>query len=156
MASLAAHESGPDDLITLITAAPSTQSPPAIFSLPDELLVEIAAAGQVHEFDAEWALSHISHRFRDAIIGAPTLWTVVYTQLLVEGSVEISKLYLERSRACKIWVTLYEVPLGVDVERHSIVDRLSHLVPHIHRIRNLRIAGHRLVDAMLTPFREEI
>ncbi|KAJ7764508.1 hypothetical protein DFH07DRAFT_1059053 [Mycena maculata] len=164
MTGLATHESGPDSSTSLIAAAPSPQPPPAIFSFPDELLVEIAAAGQrdrdpapVDQFQSEWNLSHVSRRFRDAIIGAPTLWTLVTVKLRVEGSVELFKLYLERSRACKIRVTLYEMSYRVmHMDSHFIAHQLRHLVPHIGRIWRLRLVSEvqESMDAMLVPFRD--
>ncbi|KAJ7764556.1 hypothetical protein DFH07DRAFT_1016289 [Mycena maculata] len=107
-------------------------------SFPDELLVEIATAAVqedrrlADEFRAGLTLSHLSYRFRDIIIGTPTLWTVIKAELLVEGSVELLKLYLERSRACKIWVTLRE--LSDSDYRRLIAADLSHVLPHVNRI----------------------
>ncbi|KAJ7780254.1 hypothetical protein DFH07DRAFT_794365 [Mycena maculata] len=113
---------------------------PKIFSLPNELLVTIVAAGQEDRvrggFRPEWTLSHVSRRFRDTIIDASTLWTHVEAESKSEGSVEIFKLHLERSKLCRIWVTLVH---DTSIEDCSIIDHVTHLVPHIHRIWRLQI-----------------
>ncbi|KAJ7823619.1 hypothetical protein B0H14DRAFT_3469963 [Mycena olivaceomarginata] len=74
----------------------------AISSLPYELLTESTT------FKAEWTLSHVSHRFRDVVVGEPALWTLIETDFTGEGSVEILNLYLERSRTSKISLILRE------------------------------------------------
>ncbi|KAJ6613554.1 hypothetical protein B0H10DRAFT_214777 [Mycena sp. CBHHK59/15] len=97
-----------------------TPTPTAtILSLPDELLLLIAAIGLE---DArlpfgfnwlsprlEWTMSHVSRRFRNVITSAPTLWTQIEVDLPCPGSAEIFKTYLARSQACKIWVTLRDI-----------------------------------------------
>jgi hypothetical protein len=131
-------------------------SAPTISSLPNELLVAIAAAGQEGRVSdlqnlkgfkskSEWTLSHLSRRFREAIVNAPTLWTFVEVNLGDEGSVEIFKLYLERSRACHISVTLqYRLPHSsipaVDMPPHLIAERIGQIVPHVNRIWRLHVA----------------
>ncbi|KAJ6590988.1 hypothetical protein DFH09DRAFT_1306629 [Mycena vulgaris] len=131
---------------------------PAILSLPNELLVAIATAGQEDPVAAadcklEWNMSHVSRRFRAAIVGASTLWTLVEARLIFRGSVEIFKLYLERSLALKIDADLYECS-WVGVERHLIAERLSHIIPHAHRIRRLSIiATTKSMAAILATFR---
>ncbi|KAJ7028702.1 hypothetical protein C8F04DRAFT_1265661 [Mycena alexandri] len=84
-----------------------------ILTLPNELLITITAAGQEDRaqtlqpaFKSEWALSHVSRRFRDIIVGTAALWTLIEVDLGLEGSTEILKLYLERSEACSIWATI--------------------------------------------------
>ncbi|KAF7350444.1 F-box domain-containing protein [Mycena venus] len=123
-------------------------SAPIIYSLPNELLVAIAVAGQEGDgnlqprtFKPEWTLSHVSRRFRDIIIGAPVLWTFIDANLDVAGSMEILKLYLERSQACYISVTLRS---SLDTwktphEDSTIVQRLYEIVPHFHHIVKLKI-----------------
>ncbi|KAJ7481578.1 hypothetical protein FB451DRAFT_1555836 [Mycena latifolia] len=127
---------------------PSSRSPPAIFSLPNELLVEIAAAGQedrVHntlhdDFKSEWTLSHVSSRFRDVMLGAPILWTFVETELTHKGSVEILKRYLERSQTCMIHAYLCNHS-RVDVEHDLLAEWLSYISPHTRRISQLSISA---------------
>lgn len=140
-----------------LSALDAMSTPNLIHSLPNELLVAIASAGQedrvadlttLHSgwstqptaFCSEWALSYLSYRFRDVISGASELWTLTETNFAVEGSVEIFKLYLERSRACKISVTLREFPesniieSGLPMWTGQIV-----VVAHLNRIWSLRI-----------------
>ncbi|KAJ7856581.1 hypothetical protein B0H13DRAFT_1175947 [Mycena leptocephala] len=163
----------------------SAQNPAlTILSLPDELLEAIAAAGQEGRvpdlqmtFKSEWTLSHLCRRFRGAIIGAPTLWTLVEANLDKGGSVEIFKLYLERSRACNIWANLhwqwafdldlkaaseleepYLYSLGPELiqpEYGLIAERLGHIIPHVNRIWRLRIMlKTRSAGRLLTSFRD--
>ncbi|KAJ6588186.1 hypothetical protein B0H19DRAFT_1247880 [Mycena capillaripes] len=89
---------------------------PTMYSLPNELLVAIAVAGQesrvvdsletVFNLRTEWTLSHLSHRFRDVIVSAPELWTFAEVNLEAEGSAEIFSRYLEGSGTCSISVTI--------------------------------------------------
>ncbi|KAJ7747920.1 hypothetical protein DFH07DRAFT_573646 [Mycena maculata] len=58
------------------------------------------------------SITRLSHRFRDASLGAPDLWTIVDVALLFPGLVEILKLYLEHSRSREIWVTVRELSKG--------------------------------------------
>ncbi|KAJ6588337.1 hypothetical protein B0H19DRAFT_1098835 [Mycena capillaripes] len=127
------------------------KTPTTILSLPNELLVAIAAAGQegrVADLDTtfnsktEWTLSHISRRFRDVILGAPTLWTFVAADLEAEGSMEICKLYLERSKTCTISANFLYCALSVSQNLSDFLAtmrRIDHIVPHIHRISWLRL-----------------
>ncbi|KAJ6591094.1 hypothetical protein DFH09DRAFT_193222 [Mycena vulgaris] len=135
----------------------------AILSLPNELLVEIAAAGQENRVDrdekfrSEWVMSHVSRRFRDAIVGAPVLWTTVDVELGSDGAVEISKLYLERSRSCKIAATLRAEPRGYFRPPglgQIMVENLSHILPHTPRIRRLDIIAPYDSTMMLESFRD--
>ncbi|KAJ6590991.1 hypothetical protein DFH09DRAFT_1273695 [Mycena vulgaris] len=137
-----------------------------ILSLPNELLAEIVAVGQAEErieleqaltlshrfhsvaLNLEWTLSHVSGRFREAIIGAPVLWTVVRTDFSCEFSIEISKLYLERSQGCKVWVTARD-------GGHLFADHLSQIISHSSRIWRLALdSGAKSVAAMLEAFRD--
>ncbi|KAJ6588308.1 hypothetical protein B0H19DRAFT_1247993 [Mycena capillaripes] len=148
----------------------NTHTPaPTICSLPDELLELIAAAGQegrVPDYQGafnskwklshvEWTMSHISRRLREVIVGAPTLWTFVEGNLEAEGSVEILKLYLERSGGCNIWAALRSLPSRADIhDVHVMEERFSLIVPHIHRIWRLTVVLPTLWGWLLAPFRD--
>ncbi|KAJ6588282.1 hypothetical protein B0H19DRAFT_202399 [Mycena capillaripes] len=133
-----------------------------IYSLPNELLEAIAAAGQegrVPDFQgalkSEWTLSHISRRFREVVVSAPALWTLIGANLAAEGSVEILKIYLERSGGCKICAALL-LPSYADLhDIRATEESVRLVVPHIHRIRRLRVV---LMTAwgrqLLGPFRD--
>ncbi|KAJ7356754.1 hypothetical protein DFH08DRAFT_849965 [Mycena albidolilacea] len=142
----------------------------SVLSLPNELLVAIAVAGQQDRiadlnsetqsttFKSEWTWSHVSQRFRDVVVGAPELWALIETDFGSEGSVEILKLYLERSRACQISVTLHE-PSGSHLLEEGLLDRrvTRDIVPQINRIRWLRIVLTTMNwehEEMLPPFRD--
>ncbi|KAJ7806135.1 hypothetical protein B0H14DRAFT_3153016 [Mycena olivaceomarginata] len=142
----------------------------SILSLPNELLVAIAVAGQQDRiadlnsetqsttFKSEWTWSHVSQRFRDVVVGAPELWALIETDFGSEGSVEILKLYLERSRACQISVSLHE-PSGSHLLEEGLLDRrvTRDIVPQMNRIRWLRIVLTTMNwehEEMLPPFRD--
>ncbi|KAF8208219.1 hypothetical protein K438DRAFT_1930612 [Mycena galopus ATCC 62051] len=130
-----------------------------ISSLPNELLQAIAVAGQKERvedlqsaFKSEWTLTHVSRRFRDAIIGAPLLWTLVDANLDAEGSVEILKLYLQRSQGCNnIQATLQFFP--ITFESDLIAERIGHFIQHIDRVCRLRILFEDWDEGMLDSFR---
>ncbi|KAJ6515468.1 hypothetical protein C8R45DRAFT_1205719 [Mycena sanguinolenta] len=140
-------------------------SPPldAISSLPNELLEAIVAAGQerraqggVHAFDhatfkSEWTLSHVSRRFRNVILGAPALWTLIETDFGHQGSVEILKLYLKRSEPRSISTHLR---CSIENRRDLLVERVGLVVQHINRIWRLSIAACADSMEILIPFRD--
>ncbi|KAF7350434.1 hypothetical protein MVEN_01348600 [Mycena venus] len=141
-------------------------SAPAIYSLPNELLIAIAVAGQEGDgnlqwtFKPEWTLSHVSRRFRDVIVGASALWAHIDTDLDLVGSFEILKLYLERSQAYYISVTLRS---SLDMwktphEDSTIVQRLYEIVPHLYHIVKLKIILETLGEAEVLsgPFRDVV
>ncbi|KAF8190409.1 hypothetical protein K438DRAFT_1763395 [Mycena galopus ATCC 62051] len=136
-----------------------------IFYLSNELLEVIAAAGQCADFDTEcadfhpeWTLSHTSSRLRQGVIGAPALWTHVEADLELDGSVQVAKLYLERSRGRKISVNLHYdqcLPPGTDAENAPIIARFRQIaLPQIHRVWRLSIVLHaEWADLLLPPLR---
>ncbi|KAF7360534.1 F-box domain-containing protein [Mycena venus] len=144
------------------------QASTSISSLASELLVAIAAAGQESDralneneaFKPEWVLSHTSSRFREAMIDTPALWTLVEVDLDAEGSVEIAKLYLERSRVCKIRANLCHAQnLSPDADADDvppvITERFRQIIPHIHRIWWLSIAlAPEWAELLLAPLRD--
>ncbi|KAJ7481482.1 hypothetical protein FB451DRAFT_1394134 [Mycena latifolia] len=125
-----------------------SSSRPTIFSLPNELLVAITAAGQEgrvpnDDFKSEWMLSHVSRRFRDVILCVPILWTFVEVDPTLEGSAEIMRLYLARSRGHRIRANLCERS-SLIVEPDLIAKRLGHILPHTQRISRLSIRATEL------------
>ncbi|KAF8210519.1 hypothetical protein K438DRAFT_1959768 [Mycena galopus ATCC 62051] len=99
-----------------------------IYSLPDELLVAIVAAGK----KVQWTLSHVSRRLR-AVVGTSTLWTLIVTILDAEGSVEILKLYLQRSQECNISATWHNP--SPHKRSALLTERLGrHIVPYVKRL----------------------
>ncbi|KAJ7164909.1 hypothetical protein C8R46DRAFT_1220062 [Mycena filopes] len=132
-----------------------------ILCLPNELLVAISAAGQQSghllpdfqpAFKSERTLSQVSQRFRDVIIGAPTLWTRVEADLDLASSVEMAKLYLKRSRECRIWVSLRQVAHPDHNIVNLVVDGLDHIFSHFHRISRFKLTLR--LSLVLTVFRE--
>ncbi|KAJ7672597.1 hypothetical protein DFH06DRAFT_96753 [Mycena polygramma] len=143
-----------------MSAEPSAST---LLSLPNEILLAIAAAGQegrvpdpqtLFNLKSEWILSQVSCRLRAAVIGLPTLWTLVEVNLDAEGSVETSKLYLERSGACNIWCTILQRSLLGDTEFDLVRQLLRYMVPHIDRISWLRVELRmEWAHLVLVPFR---
>ncbi|KAJ6588261.1 hypothetical protein B0H19DRAFT_1247951 [Mycena capillaripes] len=134
----------------------NTQTALTIYSLPNELLAAIAAAGQEGRFQAafkpEWTLSHISRRFRDVIVRAPALWTIIQVNLAAEGSVETFKLYVERAGACELWAAI--TSSSHDLDRILVGERLAQIVPNVNRMWRLsiRVPGE-WEHLILAPFR---
>ncbi|KAJ7162131.1 hypothetical protein C8R46DRAFT_344460 [Mycena filopes] len=147
--------------------------PAVIFSLPDELLVAIASAGQEGSDPAtyqirwrasdfpEWTLSHVSRQFRDIVINAPSLWTRIETGLdrdrsiAGDRSVQVMKLYLERSRECALSVTFTQWYWSA--VQKDVADRLYHIIPHLARVSRLTIGlkGDDIqTKELLAPFLE--
>ncbi|KAJ7164892.1 hypothetical protein C8R46DRAFT_300308 [Mycena filopes] len=132
----------------------------ALLTLPNELLVAIAAAGSRPAEDltvvrqcyrCEWTLSQVSRRLRDVIIGAPTLWTLLELDLHHEELTEIAQLYLTRSRACHLSAFLYEME---DIDNDDLIaERIRVLVPHLPRIRTLRLSIYVDPGVALSPLR---
>ncbi|KAK7019825.1 F-box domain-containing protein, partial [Favolaschia claudopus] len=117
---------------------------PSIYALPNELLEAICAAGHqgrgphLPHFKPEWSLSHVSRCF---------------PVLNAEGSVEISKLYLERAQACEIWAFL-EVLEDSDVDRELVLaERFSIFLPHIHRMWRFQIQLDKFRPLIFDPLR---
>ncbi|KAJ7608436.1 hypothetical protein FB45DRAFT_946701 [Roridomyces roridus] len=136
-------------------------SPPPILRLPDELLIEIAAANPQNsltpDHPSEWVLSHVCRRFRRAVTSVATLWTRVALDLCCDASAEVFRLYLERSSACTIEVILHAMH---DAELES-PKGLHYLRPHITRIARLTIVvdcadSHEALDTILTSFRNVV
>ncbi|KAJ7721007.1 hypothetical protein B0H16DRAFT_378949 [Mycena metata] len=130
-----------------------------ILSLPNELLLAIVAAGQeleersvaAQQLRPEWTWSQVCRRFRDVIVGAPGLWTIIDLDLHSDTLADIANLYFTRSQACILNVTLRE---SKDIDNDSFVaEQLSIIVPHIHRIRQLRVFLSADPQIVLAPLR---
>ncbi|KAF7350427.1 hypothetical protein MVEN_01347700 [Mycena venus] len=130
----------------------------AIYSLPDKLLIAIAAAGQEGRVadlrpgtsKTEWALSHVSCRGSDTIVGVSALWTLVESNLDASESVEILNLYLERSRSCNISAIFHRSTV---LEYNLLRERLSQaIIPHVNRIWSLKIVLNTQWEAEYLEF----
>ncbi|KAJ7291529.1 hypothetical protein C8J57DRAFT_961406, partial [Mycena rebaudengoi] len=133
-----------------------------IISLPDELLLCIAGSvGETAEIDAgsrapsplHWIISHVCRHFRNVVLDAPMLWTIIDTELSRSGSCRISELYIERSRTSKISVTLRTVP-GDDGQSTDVDPKLLRLVSsHSNRIKRLALVSNSCSqEKILAPF----
>ncbi|KAJ6474651.1 hypothetical protein C8R47DRAFT_1143819 [Mycena vitilis] len=110
----------------------------------------------------EWTVSHLSCRFRDVVVGAPSLWKAVEASLDTVGATELLKLYLERSRACTLSLALHVgfkefTQLHVDSESirlncDCVKKQLSQISSHFTRMWSLKLVlSSRL---LLPPFRD--
>ncbi|KAJ7214731.1 hypothetical protein B0H12DRAFT_1155085 [Mycena haematopus] len=89
------------------------------------------------------------------MLGTPTLWTVVQVDLHSEGSANILQLYLARSQACSISLTLEHRTKLREESEDLISERLHQIVVHINRISWLRVVvGDWGGEFMLPPFRD--
>ena len=127
--------------------------------LPTELLVEIfrhARADSIYEARNEThsypvALSHVCHHWRTVAIGAPTLWTDIRVlEYHTEEAKEATRVYLERSRACPIFLTWFAEPGVFHTDVPGVVERL--IIPAAERWQRITlIAGNKTFpDALLT------
>ncbi|KAK7062298.1 hypothetical protein R3P38DRAFT_2597335 [Favolaschia claudopus] len=122
-----------------------------ILSLPNELLIAIAAAGQEdtrsHSPTAqksEWILSRLCRRLRNTVVGAPTLWTNIEGSRdyfntpghRVRRSGEILRLYLHRSIPLNVAVSL-RIVAGVDSE--TLADWIIQVAAEINRVESLSV-----------------
>ncbi|KAK7062326.1 hypothetical protein R3P38DRAFT_2597378 [Favolaschia claudopus] len=121
-----------------------------IQSLPNELLIAIAAAAQlgcgVNEpinSRPEWILSHFCRRFRHVIIAAPALWSNLSICLnhvqQRERLEEIFKLFLRRSIPLNVAVSLRILSPAADAT-NVLADWLSQIVPEFNRVQSLSVA----------------
>ncbi|KAJ7839563.1 hypothetical protein B0H14DRAFT_1067545 [Mycena olivaceomarginata] len=139
-----------------------------IYSLPNEIIIAIAAAGQEGHtgartcelrptkiFKPEWALSHTSRRFRDVTVGAPALWAVIEIIFDLPGSVEILDLYLQRSQGCKISATFRTLSSEDSMEGHGLfIKGLGQILLHIERLWKFAIIlDSGLAQKLLAPLR---
>ncbi|KAJ7704404.1 hypothetical protein B0H17DRAFT_1039554 [Mycena rosella] len=114
-----------------------------IFTLPDELLVCIVQAGQ-QSSDGDGALievlaSHLSQRFRWAVISAPSLWSSIELRWGVKADETRFAAYLERARACTLSVTCKYATYGgkEECDYTEVHSDLRAVAQHIPRIRRL-------------------
>ncbi|KAJ7628477.1 hypothetical protein FB45DRAFT_38676 [Roridomyces roridus] len=128
---------------------------PPILRLPNELLAEIAAArldeaarhNGFREVFLEFGLSHVCQRFRQTLLGTSAFWTTFTVNVYREGSVNLSRLYLERSATRDIRLSLAALD-GVGASS------LVHLIPHASRISRLFVAyvSPQALSEVLAPF----
>ncbi|KAJ7721025.1 hypothetical protein B0H16DRAFT_1896645 [Mycena metata] len=142
----------------LIAATKNQYAP--IYSLPDELLISIVEAAQNLQWTdpasslIEVTASHISQRFRSAIIAASSLWTSIELRWGLRSDEDRVAAYLLRSRA-----RLLSVRLKCDTYHghEDLRNKLEVVAAHISRIRRLVLqcgeAGSALQDAV-APLRD--
>ncbi|KAJ7835369.1 hypothetical protein B0H14DRAFT_3871145 [Mycena olivaceomarginata] len=115
-----------------------------IFALPDELLVSVIQAAQQatdHSARVEVVVSHVSQRFRWAVVGASSLWSSIELHWGVESDEDRFAAYLARSRTCTLSVTMkYHAFYGKEeCEYDEVPSQLAAVALHISRIRRLTL-----------------
>ncbi|KAF7366715.1 hypothetical protein MSAN_00929600 [Mycena sanguinolenta] len=113
-----------------------------ILTLPDELLVSIIQEAQQSNdpgAPVEVTMSHVSQRFRWAVIGAAALWRSLDLRWGVDSDEERLAVYLTRSRPYLLSIQLnYDDYHGREgKEYHQIRNELATVARHISRIRRL-------------------
>ncbi|KAJ6495400.1 hypothetical protein C8R45DRAFT_170122 [Mycena sanguinolenta] len=132
--------------------------PLTIFSLPNELLVAVAAAGEKHNL--QWTLSHVSRRLRSVMVATPTLWTLVEVIPGWDESIELLNLYFGRSQNCLVTLVLRH-PTWVNQrweggeELVRVAKHVAQILLHIHRVSRLSVFATRLgTEPLLGMFRD--
>ncbi|KAJ7628335.1 hypothetical protein FB45DRAFT_1059126 [Roridomyces roridus] len=107
-------------------------------------------AAQIPSFPSQTS-SSICCRFRHAVIGSPELWTKVELDATSENSTNLSQIYLERSAAREIWVTLRAPGRSTEI----LTGGLPLLTLYDIRISRVTVAADDIndLDQMLGPFR---
>ncbi|KAF7343410.1 hypothetical protein MVEN_01773400 [Mycena venus] len=129
-----------------------------IFTLPDELLVSIVEAAQQSSDPTnslvEVTASHVSQRFRCAVIGASPLWSSIELRWGVKSDEERFAVYLQRSRTCFLSVELkYDTYYGTEeCDYDDVRNELATVAQNSIRLRRLVIhcggLGLTLLDAL--------
>lgn len=117
-----------------------------IYALPNELWLQIVKMAQqpdpnpnaifatpeswAYIYPLEMTMSHVSRRWRDIVISAPTLWTRIGDF----AGQHYLELWLTRSRSCPIDITLLR-PSESEYEA-----RLATIVRHVDRLQELDIS----------------
>ncbi|KAJ6463893.1 hypothetical protein C8R45DRAFT_1024521 [Mycena sanguinolenta] len=122
--------------------AEKTNSYTPILTLPDELLVSIVQETQQSNDPGarvEVIMSHVSQRFRWAVIGAASLWRSLDLRWGVDSDEERLAAYLTRSRPYLLSIQLnYDDYHGREGKEYSqIRNQLATVARHISRIRRL-------------------
>ena len=127
--------------------------------LPTELLVAIfhhARASSVHDAYEETytypvALSHVCRYWRTVALSAPTLWTNIrILEHHTERSRETARIYLERSKACPLFLTWFTESEQLHTDVPGVIKDL--IIPEAERWQRITlIAGNKLIpDTLFT------
>ena len=129
--------------------------------LPTELLIEIfhrARANSVlddgntnYPCPAALALTHVCRHWRNVALGAPTLWTDIrIVQYDTEEFREATRIYLERSKTCPIFLTWFSDPDPPYADVQRVINDL--IIPQAARWQRITLlAGSNIAaEALLT------
>ena len=129
--------------------------------LPTELLIEIfhrARANSVlddgntnYPYPIALALTHVCRHWRNVALGAPTLWTDIrIVQYDTEEIREATRIYLERSKTCPIFLTWFSDPDPPYADVQRVINDL--IIPQAARWQRITLlAGNNVAaEALLT------
>jgi hypothetical protein len=114
--------------------------------LPTELLVEIlqhARADNLREAHQEVspypvALAQVCRLWRSVALSAPTLWTNIYImKYYTEGTGELARTYLDRSKTCPIFLTWFSKPEQYHSDALGVVNDL--IIPGAERWQRITL-----------------
>ena len=127
--------------------------------LPTELLIKIfhhTRPNSVSEdYDANYpypvALSQVCRHWRKVALGAPTLWTDIrIVQYDKEETREATRVYLERSKTCPIFLTWFPDRDQPFTDTRGVIDDL--IIPRAERWQRITLVAEigTAIDALLT------
>ena len=129
----------------------------AFDKLPTELLEEIfrharpdnAGDAYAEEFRYPVALTQVCHHWRTVALGAPTLWVNVHIMdNYTERVKEAASIYLERSKACRLFLTWFSNPGHTHADAQEVIDDL--IIPCAERWQRITlIANNEAVPVAL-------
>lgn len=128
------------ELLSLVRSAKNSFAP--INRIPYEVLSIIPDYWTDEDTEDEFddpagtnliTLTHVCHDWRDLFISRPSLWTNLDC-----GSVERTRVYIERSKSSPLKVQIFE---DVDGYKFLSEDALPLITPHLGRLKSLSISG---------------
>ncbi|KAF9645229.1 hypothetical protein BDM02DRAFT_607219 [Thelephora ganbajun] len=134
----------------------------AFDKLPTELLVEIfnrARADNVRDaynekYPYPVALAQVCRYWRRLALGAPTLWTNIrVTKYYTEGTREVARIYLERSKTCPIFLTWFSKSEQTAPDAQGVINDL--IIPGAERWQRITLIAENeaVPGALLTAMR---
>ena len=127
--------------------------------LPTELLIKIfhhtRPNSVLEDYNASYpypvALSHVCRHWRKVALGAPTLWTDIrIVQYETEEIREATRVYLERSKTCPIFLTWFPDRDQPYTNARGVIDDL--IIPRVERWQRITLVAEicTATDALLT------
>ena len=123
----------------------------SIYTLPVEILAQIlvltvAHASPVLSQRRVNILQLVCHRWREAAISEPSLWS--YINMRESPPFEKSRVYLHRSGTCPLWVELDFKHYG-PFDAHARTFIKEHLAPHLRRCQTFLLSANEIEPFIL-------